>query len=230
MSCPFAHDDGAYVLGALTPVERLAFERHLAGCEECNRSVRDIAGLPGLLGRVDASVLEEQPADDVPVPATLLPALSREARRAGRRRTAVVAGLAAAVAAVVVPVVVVQVTDQDPGRPPTSQPSEPQGRPMTALGDVPVEASVVMESVLWGTRLDLTCTYHPESVDYELPAAVDYTLFVRTRDGRAEQVGSWRSVGGKTMRLSAATASRSEQIASVEVRAPDGRVLLRLAA
>ena len=53
MSCPFAHDDAAYVLGALSPAERLEFERHLGRCDDCTRAVRELAGLPGLLGRVD---------------------------------------------------------------------------------------------------------------------------------------------------------------------------------
>ena len=99
---------------------------------------------------------------------------------------------------------------------------------MTPVGEVPVRASVAMESVTWGTRLDLTCTYDPASVEAELPEAVDYTLFVSTRDGHTEQVGSWRAVGGKAMHLSAATAATHREIASVEVRTLDGRVLLSL--
>ncbi len=97
---------------------------------------------------------------------------------------------------------------------------------MDPVGDVPVRATITLEQVTWGTRLELTCTY---AVEYQLPPAVDYTLFVRTRGGRTEQVGSWRSVGGRTMRLSATTAASREDIASVEVRAPDGRVVLKLA-
>lgn len=233
MSCPFAHDDAAYVLGALSPVERLDFERHLGGCDDCTRAVRELAGLPGLLGRVEASVLEHPPVDE-PVPDTLLPTLSREVRRARRRRTLTAAGLAAAVAAVIVPVVVSQVGDGDPSTRDvpraSSSPSGVVAETMDPVGDVPVRASLTLEQVTWGTRLGLTCTYDPDSVDYQLPPAVDYTLFVRTRDGRTEQVGSWRSVGGRTMRLSAATAASRDDIASVEVRTPDGRVVLKLAA
>ena len=33
MSCELAHDAGAYVLGALSPAERSAFQAHLAGCD-----------------------------------------------------------------------------------------------------------------------------------------------------------------------------------------------------
>ncbi len=97
-ACEFAHLDGSYVLGALSPAERLEFEHHLAGCEECSRSVRELAGLPGLLARVDGDVLE-QPVADEPLPDTLLPALSREVGRSGRRRGLLLAGLAAATVA-----------------------------------------------------------------------------------------------------------------------------------
>jgi hypothetical protein len=101
---------------------------------------------------------------------------------------------------------------------------------MAPVGDVPVAASLGLEQVKWGTRLLLTCSYEPQSVKYDLPPAVDYTLFVRTRGGRAEQVGSWRSIGGTTMHLAAATSSNRGDIESVEVRTPDGRVVLRLRA
>lgn len=262
MTCPFAHDDGAYVLGALSPVERLEFQRHLAGCEECTRAVGELAGLPGLLGRVDPGVVEETVADEHP-PATLLPSLSREVRRTRRRRALLAAGVAAAaVVAAAVPVVLWQAggdgtaaptvpgasstpdpapsdpapsgpapSDPAPSEPAPSDPapSEPVARPMRPVGDVPVRATVSLEQVTWGTRLAVTCTYQPGAVEYELPPAVDYTLFVRTRDGRAERVGSWRSVSGRAMRLSAATAASLADLASVEVRTADGRVVLTLA-
>lgn len=232
MSCTLAHSDAAYVLGALSPSERLEFERHLGACDDCTRAVRELAGLPGLLGRVDASVLEHPPSDE-PVPDTLLPALSREVRRVRRRRSLVAAGLAAAVAAAVVSMVVSQVGDGDASAPAvpgaSSTPSAIVTKRMDPVGNVPVRARVTLEQVTWGTRLGLVCTYDPDWVEYRLPPTVDYTLFVRTRTGRTEQVGSWRSVGDTTMRLSAATAASREDIASVEVRAPDGRVVLELA-
>ena len=59
MSCELADRDGAYVLGSLSPTERKEFEQHLAGCKECARNVRQLAGLPGLLARVDRAVLED---------------------------------------------------------------------------------------------------------------------------------------------------------------------------
>ena len=99
---------------------------------------------------------------------------------------------------------------------------------MEPIGEVPVRATVSLEEVTWGTRVGLTCTYDPESVSYELPPEADYLLFVRTRSGGTEQVGSWRSVGGKEMTIMAATARTPAELASVEVRTTDGRVVLRL--
>lgn len=231
MSCPFAHDDGAYVLGALSPAERLEFERHLPGCDECTRSVRELAGLPGLLGRVDASDLEDHLVDE-PLPETLLPSLAREVRRTRFRRSMATVTLAAAavVAAVTVPLAVSQFTD-DPRPPvagPTAVPSGPASLTMEPVGDVPVRASVSMEQVGWGTKLGLTCTYDSKWVDNPLPSAPTYGLYVRTRDGHAEQVGTWRSVEGKTMRLSAGTAASRDDIDSVEIRNASGKVLLQL--
>lgn len=235
MSCLFAHDDGAYVLGALSPTERLDFERHLDGCADCRRAVRELAGLPGLLGRVGASVLEHALLDE-PVPATLLPALSREARRTRRWRGFVAAALAAAavVVAVTVPLVVSRLTDDDGAAQAvprsTATPTSLAPRVMSPVGDVPVRASLALEQVAWGTRLGLTCTYDSAWVDRPLPDEPTYALFVRARDGHSEQVGTWRSSDGKTLRLSAATAVRRADIASVEVRTTDGRVLLQLTA
>jgi hypothetical protein len=235
VTCPFALDCAAYVLGALSPDERLALERHLPGCQSCTRAVRDVAGLPGLLDRVDPTLLESPPEPDVqPLPETLLPALTRAVRRRRRRRTLAVAALAAAVAVVAVGVPAVLSLDDD-GEPParpsaTASQDPPVEQPMSAVGEVPVEATLGLEPVTWGTRLLLTCTYEPESVEYELPPSVDYTLMVRTRDGRTEQVGSWRSVGGMTMRLTAGTSADPDEIASVEVRTRSGRVVLRLRA
>lgn len=233
MSCDFAHDDAAYVLGALSPADRLAFERHLETCDACTRSVRSLAGMPGLLDRVDASVLENPP-DDPPLPSTLLPALNRAVEDRRRRRTVVAAGLAAAaaVAALAVPVVLTSGDDAPPVSGPgtSSSSAEVDTRAMKPVGEVPIQATLGLEAVTWGTRMLITCTYDREWADVELPGEVDYLLFVTTTDGRTEQVGSWRSVDGTTMEVPAATSAGRDDIADVEVRTTDGRVVLRLAA
>ena len=228
MSCELADRDGSYVLGALSPAERKEFEQHLAGCKECARSVRELAGLPGLLARVDPTVLADPDVIEQ-VPDTLLPALVRDVRRTMRRRTFVTAGLAAAGAVVVagVPLAVSGVLAGDNA--PTPVAAAPAvAEPMVPVGGAPVRASLAFASVTWGTRLDLTCTYAPPGEHYHLPRQVTYALVVRTRDGRTEQVGTWRSLEGRTMRLTAATSSPRTQIASVEVRTTQGRPVLEL--
>lgn len=233
MSCPHEHDAAAYVLGALSPAERLDFERHLDTCDECSRSVRSFAGMPGLLDLVDPGVLEDPPADP-PLPATLLPALSRAVEVRRRRSTAVVAGLAAAAAAAVVALTVpaaLHLAGQPEAGPGTSTSSPGpavETRAMAPLGDVPIEATLGLERVAWGTRMLLTCTYDKDSVDFELPDEVPYLLYVTSADGHTEQVGSWTSVSGTTMDVPAATSVPRDDIARVEVRTTDGRVVLRL--
>ncbi len=231
MTCDFTHQDGPYVLGALSSSERMAFEQHLAGCPDCDRAVRQLAGLPGLLARVDPSVLEPS-RGAVPVPDTLLPRLVADVRRTQRRRGLLTGAVAAAalVVAGVVPVVVANSLSGGTSQasPPAATATVAPGRTMVPLGGAPVRATVSLDSVAWGTRLDLTCTYAPRPGQYQLPAVATYVLVVRTRDGRTEQVGTWRSISGQTMRLTAATSASRAQIASVEVRTTSGRRVLEL--
>lgn len=234
MSCRFAHDDGAYVLGALSPAERQEFELHLDDCPRCARSVRELAGLPGLLSRLDAEVLESSPASE-PVPETLLPSLVREARRTQRRRTFVIAAVAAA-ASVAIAVGSHAVTGalNGVGTPAaqssaTAVSSSPAGRAMVPLEAGPVRASLALASVQWGTRIDLTCTYSSAADDpYHRSWPAAYALVIRTRDGRVEQVATWRGLPGRTMEVTAATASGLAEIVSAEVRTADGEAVLRL--
>jgi hypothetical protein len=225
MTCSYADWDGAYVLGSLAPGERLDFERHLGDCQACALAVRQIAGLPGLLARVDAGVLDEHdPGRGLPpVPDTVLPRLRREIRSRTRRRligTGLLAASAAAVVALALPLV------DGPSEPPPTGTSS-TAVPMRALGAGAMEATLSMDSVAWGTRLNLVCTYEPSSYTAGDRAGT-YTLLVHTTDGRAERVGTWRPVADKPMRLSAATALGRQDIASVEVETAQGQPVLRL--
>ncbi|MBO0845532.1 MAG: zf-HC2 domain-containing protein, partial [Nocardioides sp.] len=116
--CRYEMWDGSYVLGSLSPAERREFEAHLDGCPTCSRALRDLAGLPGLLGRIGSEVLDL--AEPEPVPETLLPRVSRAVRRQQHRRTWLTAGAAAA-AAVAVTVGGVAVFDH-PSSAPRSEP------------------------------------------------------------------------------------------------------------
>ena len=228
--CGHEHEDGAYVLGALSPDDRAEFERHLSGCRDCSAAVRDLAGLPGLLARVPQSVLEgSEPV--TPVPETLLPSLVRRARRTRRRRTWLVAVAAAAVllAAGAGAASVLGRDDAQRAAPLIEQ--RPADRRGTAAGP-------------GGRRADLGVGLtHPGPVGHaagpDLHVRRDhgrlgrrgepaYAMFVTRRDGTSEQVASWRALPGRTMHLSAATAAVRGEVTAVEVRTTSGMVVLRL--
>jgi hypothetical protein len=229
MSCEFAHRDGSYVLGALSPAERREFEEHLETCPGCARAVRELAGLPGLLARVDVDVLET-PAPEEPVPETLLPALVREVRRSRRRRVLVSSGLVAAAAATVAVASLAATGVLGGDGTPTAQPrpttsvAVPVYHPMQTVAGAPVTGRIAFENVLWGTKLDLVCSYTAAPSRYQEEAAT-YALVVHTKDGRSQQVATWRGLPGRTMALPAATSARQAQIDSVEVRSAGQAIL-----
>ncbi len=208
---PFRHDDAAYVLGALGPAERRAFEEHLEGCAACSASVRDLAGVPGLLARLDATAFHDQ--DDLPpVPETLLPQLLHTVRRRrGRVRLLAAVGVAAALVAVavLVGVFLLRGPSADDG------PPAPREIAMTQVGQEVLTASVALDEVTWGTRMHLTCTY--DASDWGSSEARSYALVVSTTDGRREQVATWKAVPGRSIALDAATDAARDEIATVDV-------------
>jgi hypothetical protein len=189
--------------------------------------VRDLAGLPGLLGRIGPEVFEEDEPE--PVPETLMPRLSRAVRREQRRRTWVASGIAAA-AAVAITVGGVAVFDRHSSAPPASQATVTTGpsRVMTSVADDPMTASVALTPVAWGTRLDLTCTYPRAGSHLSGQTPTTYKLVVHTVDGRRQSVTSWKGVPGAVMHLSGGTAFDLSQISRVDVTWADGSPVLEL--
>jgi hypothetical protein len=220
VSCTFAHDDAAYVLGALSASERAAYQAHLAGCAECTRSVQQLAGLPGLLARVPVDVLESPVA--APLPDRLLRTLVHEVRRTRRRRTWVTVGTAAA-AAVVIGGGSLALGGAFDG--PPAPTNAAVSKVMTPIGSETMTASLALTPVAWGTRLDLTCTYQQSDGSWD---GSGYALVVHTRSGVTEQVATWRGLPGKSMKLTAATASSRDDITSVEIRTLQGAPVLKL--
>ncbi|MBM7516185.1 anti-sigma factor family protein [Nocardioides nitrophenolicus] len=220
MSCEYAHLDGVYVLGALAAGERAAYERHLPGCAECTRALRDLAGLPGLLGRVQAETVEQlQPAE--PVPATLLPTMVARARRdRGRRRALLGTVVAAAAVLVLLLAVGIGTTLGDDAPPPSDRLAAAQR--MDALG-TGSSGWVSLTERRWGTRIDLTCTY-----EGPVSGPASYVLVVTTADGHTEQAGTWRTEPGREVHVTMATSVAPGDIASVEVRTASGYSVLRL--
>lgn len=225
----FAHLDAAYVLGALGQEERRAYEKHLDECAACGRAVREMAGMPALLAQVDESVfLSDKDKDEEPVPATLLPGLLREVRHTRRRRIAW-AGAAAAAAVIAIGGAVVWTQYAGPGSDDeVAVAPAVTSVPMRQVGQSAVRASIVMEDVAWGTKLELTCSYVEAGDSYSPEETPSYTLAVQTRDGEWQQVATWKAVQGRTITVPAATAAATDDIASVEVRTLAGTPVLEL--
>lgn len=218
--CGHQYDDAAYVLGALSPEDRLEFERHLSGCDACAQSVRELAGLPGLLSRVPIGILDPEEVTP-PVPDTLLPRLVRRTEQVRQRRRWVVGGLIAASVAAAVGIGAVGATEftgSDTVAVATAKPQQ-----LTPIGTQPISGWVSLTQVSWGTRLDLTCTY---ANGYD-PAAT-YSMVVKHADGTVEQVASWKALPGKATKITGATAVPAKAITDVQVRDAAGTTVLDL--
>jgi predicted anti-sigma-YlaC factor YlaD len=217
MICEFTFDDGAYVLGALGPAERAAFERHLPTCAPCRDSVSALAVLPGLLGRLDASTA----VPSVAAPPSLLRRtldVAATRRRAQRRRRvwyAVAGGLAAAVLAAGVGVGVHRI-DTSVAR------STPLAEMRATADRVPVSAQVGLAATEGGTRVDMTCRY---AAGPEGKWVIHLVVYPRS-GGAGEQIGTWTATSGQQLSLTAITHLTPADIDRVELQRADSTPLL----
>ena len=214
----YASWDAAYVLGALSPAERMEFEEHLAGCPACRSGVAEIAGLPGLLASVDpedaASLTEAPTSDGEPAedsaPVGLLPGVLASVRRQ-TRLTRVLVGTAAAV------VLLLGVgfgvgwlrPDADQARRLAFSPVEPSN--ITAVVDVVPLAR--------GTQLDVECQYGGAAYPDPSGGQPEYSIVVTDRSGHSSSVKDWPVSTEKVMHPSGTTPLRISDIRDIEIRA-----------
>lgn len=205
----------AYVLGALAPDERAAFEAHLANCAHCTRAVAELAGVPGLLARLSPTDL----ADPPPAPDTLLPRLLGSVRRHNRRRRlAVVLAAAAAVLAAVLGTVQLTGTGTGPGAPAVA---------MHRVADVPLSATVSVAAESGGSVLSMQCHYwgrYAGAGTWTTP----YALVVTGTDGVRHRLATWRVGPDGNASVSASVGVPPDRIALIELTTATGRTLLRL--
>lgn len=226
---PFALDDAAYVLGALPPPQREAFERHLQRCPACRESVARLAGLPGLLRAVPPEVAvavaayPDAEGDDAgQAPAGLLEGVLDEVARRRRRRWATVL-TAAAAAVVLAAAVLVPRLSQEPEAVPAA--GDVQVVALEQVVPGPLSVTARLAAVDWGTRIELLCEYTSAGggAGYRTPPT--YSLVLEAADGELQQVATWRAVPGRTVTIETATALPAGRIAHIEVLRGDVPVL-----
>ncbi|MFY1635647.1 anti-sigma factor family protein [Solwaraspora sp. WMMB335] len=224
MRCDYAHDDGAYVLGALSPSERAAYEHHLRGCASCRQAVAEIAVLPGLLGRLDPAGFE-QISDPPPAGSrlsTLVTAAGRARRRGRRMRRWQTAGAALAAAGLAV-VVGFGVGWFGAGGTPSVDP----GTQLTAMEPVasqlPIHAEVGLRSGAGGTEVTMRCWWEPTNPDAD---AMTFELVAYDRSGAKQQVGSWAVSPGAEITFTGATRFDQQELERLELVRADGAPIL----
>ena len=204
---------GAYVLGALTPAERAAVDSHLGGCAACRDELSVLAGLPSLLGHLDATDVQnledgDPPLDGRLVERTLLELTRRRRVRQRRSRVLTAATVAAAAAAVVL-----VASPWSGGTPAVATRAVSASDPASG-----VRATLGLTPQPWGTALHLALRGVVPGTHCELVAVLT--------DGHRQLAGAWTATYEGTAEIDAVTDARPEQLAGVEVVSTRGVRLL----
>jgi hypothetical protein len=222
MRCDHEHDDGSYVLGALSPAERTAYERHLSTCSFCREAVADLAVIPGLLGRLDpadfARLLEPDgprvPAqrDRIPALVTAAQVSKRREHRRGRRRT-FGSALVAATVTLVVGAGGVTLWQRNTLPDGTNVALKMESmRPL--VESTPVSAQVNLTSTAWGTKVTMKCAYQKTGASTR---AYTFRLMAFGPDDRQEQISSWVAAPGAELKLEGSTSLSTSEISRIEL-------------
>jgi anti-sigma factor RsiW len=199
------------VVGQLSEGEILGLRAHLDGCRECREDERALRATAELLPAADLDHLEEHP-----MPAGLpesvldrLRGLARAERRTRNRRRLVGSGAAAGAAAAAV--IALAFFSLGGG-------SASKTRTFALSGSPGVRASVQLTAETWGTSVRI--------VETGQPGAQVMWVSMHTRSGGWWQTGTYRSMGGRSVRVKLACALNLSQIESVWVRNSKGDAVL----
>jgi predicted anti-sigma-YlaC factor YlaD len=221
MRCEHEHDDGAYVLGALSPIERTAYERHLATCSFCREAVRDISTLPDLLSRLDAKEFAKLIDPSLSKPEQHHPIRRLVTRR--KKSTALSVRVLSSAAALILVLLVgagaVLLTHDTSA--PAASPTGPAVAMTPVDGGSPVTASLRLTSKAGGTRVSLTCSYSKTATK-----PFTFRLIAYGPDDQKEQIGSWQAAPGTEFPMEAVTHFAAGSLSRLELVQYDGTALL----
>lgn len=208
---------GAYVLGALDAGDRSELEEHLAGCADCRRELVSFAGLPGLMGRLSLTEVQQQePTPSAALQVSTLAAIQSEQdsfRRTVRRwRVVAGGGLAAAVAACVALILVLTSSG------PAVVDAATVRRDLTAATGVSSRGSLSLLSKPWGTQVHLVLS--------DLPRTGAFSVRTIDDEGRQSTAATWQATQNGQAELTGATPSRIDDIDRVEIVTDTGITVL----
>jgi Putative zinc-finger len=194
-------DIGAYVVGALGPVEAARVKRHLRRCAACREDYQDLLPVRDWLGRMD-------PADGMPArhpPGRPPPGPVRPVRHRSRRRWLTTTGAVVAAVAIAVTTAI------------GAHPAQPGYRAFDRATGVHGQAS--LRAAPGGTQIDLTVT--------GLPAGQPCILVTVSRAGGAV-AGTWTAGSDGTAEITGASAIPVSQLIALRIEAPSHRLLLSI--
>ena len=194
-------DIGAYVVGALGPVEAARVKRHLRGCAACRADYQDLLPVCDWLGRMN-------PADGMPArhpPGRPPPGPVSPLRHRSRRRWLTAAGTLIAALAIAVTSVL------------SAHPARPGYRAFDPATGILGQAS--LRATPAGTEIDLTVT--------GLPAGQPCILVTVSRAGAAV-AGTWTAGNDGTAEITGASAIPVTQLTALHIEAPSHRLLLNI--
>ncbi len=229
----FEHDDAAYLLGALSGAERAAFEAHLPGCAACTARVAALRPVVGALTAArdearDALLVSlasqdgNSAAPDAPTAtarADDVTGLVRLVERRRRRARWAIGGVATVAAATIAALAIALAS---PAAPATTA----EALQMTAVGIAPIRATAAIAAVPWGSKITIDCSYDGSSRYAQRGV---YGLEVVDSSGHVHEIGSWALTQDATARFTSGTALPPDEIRAINVTAPGGDVVLRLA-
>lgn len=210
---------GAYVVGALDPTDRTDVEHHLEICPACRDELSELAGLPGLLSRVDVDdVIGSEPSAPPELLDRLLHAAAVE-RRSSRRWRIMAAAAAVAVALAGTGAAAVQLAESDhhAAAPVATGTVITRTDPRTH-----VTATISAQPRAWGTAVGVKLV--------NVPIGETCSLVVTSKTGQHEVAATWKVTYESGVDVQGATAWTAADIASYDVVTADGGQLVSVPA